>query len=393
VEEDQPGVLPAVLDVGIEEPPETILENLGVGVASADPAALIAQIAAKLQAGDFDAVVRIIGREGLTPEKEERLGELVRRARLQLDEENPIREVGELEINKRSRWELNLRDEGRLYFDLARGGDGKWRVADVILPAAGGQPGIPRAVLVDALGIADSFLQATLRQDFETAKSFADLERLSDVRIAGLCIVFEEGEYRMREKNPLRGLYNRKIAAGFLANVVDREGEKAAQFGVNLSRATAGSPWRVTEINLDALLADYADRVAGGDVYYTPLLRNPDGGDTIVLYFEFDEDALALRSKRQLAIVARVLATDPERKIRISGHTDALGSKEYNRGLSRERAESVRNYLVECGVGAEQIVTQALGQSRPRLPNQTATGEDNPTGRRANRRTEIYLDF
>ena len=149
----------------------------------------------------------------------------------------------------------------------------------------------------------------------------------------------------------------------------------------------------MTEINLDELLADYANRVAGGDVYYTPLLKNPDGGDTIVLYFEFDEDALAPRSKRQLEIVALVLSTDPEKKIRISGHTDSLGSEDYNRGLSRQRAESVRRHLIECGVGAEQIVTEALGKSRPRRPNLTATGEDNPTGRRANRRTEIYLDF
>jgi outer membrane protein OmpA-like peptidoglycan-associated protein len=44
-------------------------------------------------------------------------------------------------------------------------------------------------------------------------------------------------------------------------------------------------------------------------------------------------------------------------------------------------------------VAASQIVTIAKGASQPRRPNVTETGKDDPVGRRANRRTEIYLDF
>jgi outer membrane protein OmpA-like peptidoglycan-associated protein len=53
----------------------------------------------------------------------------------------------------------------------------------------------------------------------------------------------------------------------------------------------------------------------------------------------------------------------------------------------------VRAYLVEQGVEGSQIIIQAEGESRPRRPNETESGRDNPEGRRANRRTEIYLDF
>ena len=288
----------------------------------------------------------------------------------------PVRPLTEDELNE------NLDDYGR------------WQVEKTILPVVPkeGEP-VPRAVLVDALGIADAFLQAALRQDFEVAKSFVDGEQVSDATIAGLCIVFEEGRYRMRKKHPLRGLFNRDTTAGFLANVEDSEGAKAAQFGVNLQREQAGSPWQVVEVNLDQLLADYADRVAGGDVYYTPLIKNPNGGDTLVLYFDFDQDALEKRSERQLEIVTLRLQTDPEKKIRISGHTDAVGTEDYNQTLSLKRAEAVKRFLIESGVAPGQILTEALGKNRPRRPNLTDTGEDNPTGRRANRRAEIYLDF
>jgi OmpA-OmpF porin, OOP family len=49
--------------------------------------------------------------------------------------------------------------------------------------------------------------------------------------------------------------------------------------------------------------------------------------------------------------------------------------------------------LIKAGVSARQITTLAKGASQPRRPNFTETGEDDPLGRKANRRTEIYLDF
>ena len=88
-----------------------------------------------------------------------------------------------------------------------------------------------------------------------------------------------------------------------------------------------------------------------------------------------------------------MLKSDPNKKITLSGHTDALGTDDYNNRLSANRADTVRDFLAAAGVPAEQIVTIAKGASQPRRPNVTETGEDNPEGRRANRRTEIYLDF
>ena len=374
--------------------PDTALENRGTGVAAADPAVLVAQIAKALEAGDLAKVARLIGNGALDSQTIARLRALSS-GPLRLRQPDGIREVGELQLNAHSRWALELegRESGRdrIFLDLRRD-NGKWTVEKLTLPPGPGEP-LPKAVFADSLGVADAFLQAVLKQDFEFARAFVDPATVSDAKIAGLCILFEEGEYRLRKTKPLRSMFQREDTVGYLANVETRDGTQSAQFAMTLKKPPAPSNWRVAEINLNQLLADYARRVGGGDPYYTPLVKNPGGGDTLALYFEFDEDAMNPRTRRQLEIVTLILRSDPGKKITLSGHTDALGTKDYNNSLSSRRADVVRDCLIKAGVDPKQIATVAKGDSQPRRPNVTETGGDNPEGRRANRRTEIYLDF
>ena len=374
--------------------PLEALENAGVGKRMRNPETLMTQIGEALEAGDFDTAGNLIGSAALTPEAKKQLAALASSGPIRLLRPDPAREVGEMQINALSRWALHLDGAGqgrdRIFFDLDRK-EGRWGVSSVALPPVdGSEP--PPALHLDSLGIADAFLQAAFRQEFETAKSFVDTSSISDAKIAGLCILFEEGKYRMRPQKPLRAMFQRENAAGYLANVLAGDGSELAQFSMTLNSGGQGV-WKIREINLDQLLADYATRVAGGDVHYTPLLKNPKGGDTLVLYFGFDEDGLTPRTQRQLEIVSDLLRLDPDKKLTISGHTDALGTEQYNDSLSARRAVSVKKFLVETGVAEEQVITVAEGKSQPRRPNFTESGEDDPAGRRANRRTEIYLDF
>lgn len=372
--------------------PEDTPPDSGAGLASADPAELLARIGEALEKGDMNTVSQLIGKQALGMENLERLQAL---GTLRVKKPGGVREVGELELNRLARWALELdeREAGRdrILFDL-RNDNGKWTIEKLTLPPASGEP-IPKAMLADSLGVADSFLQAVLKQDFEFARDFVDPATVSDAKIAALCILFEEGGYRMRAAKPLRAMFNRGDTVGYLANVVAADGAESAQFALNLRQPPAPANWLVAEINLDGLLADYANRIAGGDVYYSPLVKNPAGGETLALYFGFDEDAMSDRTRRQLEIVAAMLKSDPNKKITLSGHADALGTEDYNNRLSAKRADTVRDFLAAAGVPAAQIITIAKGASQPRRPNVTETGEDSPEGRRANRRTEIYLDF
>jgi OOP family OmpA-OmpF porin len=391
----EPAPIETLGEAPILESPEEVLADSGLSLAAVDPADVVNRIGAALESGDFAAVGQMIGSEALSPESLERLKQLAGGRPLRLREPEGVKEVGELELNALTRWSLELEGaetgRDRIFLDLRRT-DGKWRVERLTLPpSAGGQP--PGPLVGDPLGVADAFLQALLRQDFELARGFVDQQQVSDAKIAGLCILFEEGEYRLRPHKPLRTLFRRRDTAGFLTNVQTHEGSQSAQFSLTLRQIDATETWIVYELNLDQLLADYARRVAGGDLYYSPLVKNPQGGDTLALYFEFDEADINPRTERQLQIVAQILLTDPGKKLTLSGHTDSLGTKQYNNQLSARRAAVVRDFLTASGVSPEQIITLAKGASQPRRPNVTETGDDNPDGRRVNRRTEIYLDF
>jgi OmpA-OmpF porin, OOP family len=367
--------------------PPPVLEKPAANAAAAtDPAALVTRIATALETGDLSA---------LEPAVRSRLEPLIAAAPLKLREPGGIREIGEIELNSRSRWVLEFanlaRDRNQVLLDLKNEPSG-WVVEKITLPALADEPMIASGE-GDSLAVADGFLAAVLRQDFEQARALIDPAGVSDTKIAGLCILFEEGGYRLRKSKPLRGIYQRDVAAGYLVNIENLAATQAAEFALNLSRPAAAGKWRVSEINLDQLLADYSKRVAGGDLYYSPLVKNPAGGETLALYFEFSEDQIQPRTQRQLAIIAAILKADPGKKITLSGHTDALGSKDYNNGLSSRRAEVVKKFLTGAGVAAGQILSSAMGDRQPRRPNLTEAGSDNPTGRRANRRTEVYLDF
>jgi len=359
-----------------------------------DPAALVAKIAKAIEDSDLDGLSLLIPKKLLDPATIDHLKQLSTPP-LRLRKTDPIREIGELEMNNHSRWALNLDDhnpgDDRIILDLRRI-DGKWVVAKITLPIAGRNE-FSQEKSVDSLGIADGFLQAILKQDCESARRFADSATISDAKLAALCILFEEGHYRLRKSKPLRAIFQRDDTAGYLANVQSSDESENAQIAMTLRHLTKDSAWIVSEINLDQLLADYTKRIAGGDSYYTPLVRNPTGGDTLAIYFDFDQDQMTPRTRRQLEIVTRILLSDPVKQITLSGHTDALGTKDYNNGLSGRRASIVCEFLIKSGVAQNQIVMVAKGDSQPRRPNVMENGKDNPEGRRANRRTEIYLDF
>ena len=76
----------------------------------------------------------------------------------------------------------------------------------------------------------------------------------------------------------------------------------------------------------------------------------------------------------------------PERDVLIEGHTDNVGSAAFNQALSRQRADSVRRYLVDQGVQSRRIAASGLGFDRP------TAGNDTPTGRQQNRRVEVIIE-
>jgi OOP family OmpA-OmpF porin len=101
------------------------------------------------------------------------------------------------------------------------------------------------------------------------------------------------------------------------------------------------------------------------------------------LDFAFDSAKIESRHEEHLGDIVRVLSENPGIKLRIDGHTDSKGSEAYNETLSQRRADSVRAYLMNKGVGGDRLQTQGFGESRP------AASNDSDEGRAKNRRTEL----
>jgi OOP family OmpA-OmpF porin len=101
------------------------------------------------------------------------------------------------------------------------------------------------------------------------------------------------------------------------------------------------------------------------------------------IYFDFDKSNIKSEFIPVLDEGVAVSKSKPNQQVILEGHTDSVGSVEYNQALSERRANSVKAYFVKKGIAADRVTTVGYGKSRPRADN--ATDE----GRRLNRRVEI----
>jgi outer membrane protein OmpA-like peptidoglycan-associated protein len=101
--------------------------------------------------------------------------------------------------------------------------------------------------------------------------------------------------------------------------------------------------------------------------------------------FDFDKAELKPEARRQLAPVLSALRDQPSLQVHIVGHTDSVGTDEYNERLSQRRAESVAAYLAQQGASRQNIKAEWRGEREPVASNATAAG------RSQNRRVEITL--
>ena len=96
---------------------------------------------------------------------------------------------------------------------------------------------------------------------------------------------------------------------------------------------------------------------------------------TLLVEFDFDKAVVRPQYHNDIEKVANFLRAYPKTNGELEGHTDSIGSDEYNKNLSKQRAESVKKYLVDMfNVDAARISTMGYGESRPVSTNETEEG-------------------
>jgi len=99
---------------------------------------------------------------------------------------------------------------------------------------------------------------------------------------------------------------------------------------------------------------------------------------TLLVEFDFDKDKVKFLFDEDIEKVANLLKAYPKTNAELEGHTDSIGTEEYNLKLSRKRAESVKKYLIDkSGIDASRISTLGYGESKPADTNQTDEGRQN----------------
>ncbi len=139
------------------------------------------------------------------------------------------------------------------------------------------------------------------------------------------------------------------------------------------------------------LVLDVCDKLGGVVMTDTVHFDNtPQPGVVVLLpvLFELNSSNVDRRSRKIVERVYAILSAQPDLKIEIRGHTDASnrsGKEDYNMVLSRKRAESVKEILVDLGIDQQRITAAGFGATRPVADNLTAEN------RAKNRRTEFVL--
>jgi len=101
--------------------------------------------------------------------------------------------------------------------------------------------------------------------------------------------------------------------------------------------------------------------------------------------FDFNKYTLKTEAREKLAKVSGILLAYPGLKLQVEGYTDNIGSDEYNQKLSEQRADSVRDYLVQQSVADASVTAKGYGKQSPVADNSTNGG------RAQNRRVELVV--
>lgn len=102
-----------------------------------------------------------------------------------------------------------------------------------------------------------------------------------------------------------------------------------------------------------------------------------------VFYFDFDVAEFKSEDRETLTYHARDLAGNPNKRVRLEGHADERGTREYNLALGERRANGILNYLIVNGASRSQIEVVSYGEERPAQSGQTEAAYSR------NRRVEI----
>lgn len=111
------------------------------------------------------------------------------------------------------------------------------------------------------------------------------------------------------------------------------------------------------------------------------------------ILFDFDKFFLRQKSEDILESLYLFMKENPSVHVKLDGHTDWIGTDQYNEVLSKQRALSAHKYLIDRGISPNRIENAWFGEAKPAVSNTNPDGSDNADNRQLNRRVEIKVEI
>jgi outer membrane protein OmpA-like peptidoglycan-associated protein len=216
------------------------------------------------------------------------------------------------------------------------------------------------------------------RARLETERRQMQLQMEQEARAAATAEA-EEAARRAREAEQLAMAARREAQQADAARSQAEAARTAAEQQAQLAQQEAALA-REEQMRIRARMESALSKVVETRETARGLIVNlPD------ILFDFGKANLKPDAREKLSKVCGILLVSPGYRLAIEGHTDSVGSDEFNQKLSQDRASSVNSYLLECGLPGEEMTMAGFGESKPIATN------DTNEGRQQNRRVEIVI--
>ena len=198
-------------------------------------------------------------------------------------------------------------------------------------------------------------------------------------------IVDADTKTPLEAKVRMQGLKDKVVVGS-----VDK-GQGTIEFNIT---ATGTKDYRITVEREGYIFQTISEKIGGASTEAKSLNKTIEMRKLVVgavsilrnIYFDFEKATFRTESYSELNKLETMMKQNQNLKVEISGHTDFIGSKQYNKVLSQKRAAAVKSFLVSKGVDTRRIKTVGYGEERP-----LASNDDEKEGRSLNRRVEFRV--
>ena len=185
-----------------------------------------------------------------------------------------------------------------------------------------------------------------------------------------------------KQKGTVIGAGSGAVIGGVVGNNV---GEGNTALGAIIGGVVGGAAGAYIGNRMDEQAKEIEQEIPGAEVERVGEGINVTFDENSGIYFETEKYNINAKSRESLDRLVNILKEYSGSNILVEGHTDSTGSDAYNLTLSKNRAQSVTNYLVQNGINSNRMDTKWYGETQPKYDNSTVDG------RAKNRRVELAI--